>query len=188
MSIVINGSGTLTGISVGGLPNGCVDRDTLAATAKGSVLQVVSTKTTAHAATTSTTWTDYISLAITPSATSSKILIQLSLAVGKANNHCMLGRVLRNDVAIAGGVGDQGSHLDNVWMNIRNTEYNVAPYTVIHLDTTSLSDTSAITYKVQARTDSSGGGSYSINQTVTDGNNAYSSPSMSNLTLMEIAG
>ena len=30
MAIVINGSGTVTGISVGGLPDGIVDRDTLA--------------------------------------------------------------------------------------------------------------------------------------------------------------
>ena len=31
MSIVINGSGTVTGISAGGLPDGSVDADTLAA-------------------------------------------------------------------------------------------------------------------------------------------------------------
>jgi len=30
MAIAINGSGTVTGISVGGLPDGCVDTDTLA--------------------------------------------------------------------------------------------------------------------------------------------------------------
>ena len=33
MPITINGSGTVTGISVGGLPDGCVDTDTLAANA-----------------------------------------------------------------------------------------------------------------------------------------------------------
>ena len=31
MSIVVNGSGTITGISTGGLPDGSVDVDTLAA-------------------------------------------------------------------------------------------------------------------------------------------------------------
>ncbi len=35
MPITINGSGTVTGISVGGLPDGCVDADTLAAGAGG---------------------------------------------------------------------------------------------------------------------------------------------------------
>ena len=33
MSIVVNGSGTITGISTGGLPDGSVDSDTLAANA-----------------------------------------------------------------------------------------------------------------------------------------------------------
>ena len=34
MAITINGNGTVTGLSVGGLPDGCVDRDTLAASTK----------------------------------------------------------------------------------------------------------------------------------------------------------
>ena len=35
MAIVINGSGTVTGLSVGGLPDGTVDEDTLASGAGG---------------------------------------------------------------------------------------------------------------------------------------------------------
>jgi len=35
MAITINGNGTVTGISVGGLPDGCVDADTLASGAGG---------------------------------------------------------------------------------------------------------------------------------------------------------
>ena len=35
MPIVINGSGTITGLSVGGLPDGTVDADTIASAAKG---------------------------------------------------------------------------------------------------------------------------------------------------------
>ena len=31
MPVTINGSGSITGIAVGGLPDGCVDADTLAA-------------------------------------------------------------------------------------------------------------------------------------------------------------
>ena len=52
MAIQINGNGTITGISVGGLPNGIVDTDMLAANAVssaklasgvgGKVLQVIS--------------------------------------------------------------------------------------------------------------------------------------------------
>ena len=48
MAIAINGSGTVTGISVGGLPDGIVDTDMIAASAvtapkrgAGAILQVV---------------------------------------------------------------------------------------------------------------------------------------------------
>ena len=48
MPIVINGTGTVTGLSVGGLPDGCVDSDTLADEAvtkakqgPGSIVQYV---------------------------------------------------------------------------------------------------------------------------------------------------
>ena len=50
MTIVINGDGTITGISVGGLPDGIVDTDMLAtnavATAKIADGAVTSTKST----------------------------------------------------------------------------------------------------------------------------------------------
>ena len=44
MSITINGNGTITGLAVGGLPDGCVDTDTIATSVtSGTILQVVST-------------------------------------------------------------------------------------------------------------------------------------------------
>ena len=78
MAITINGSGTLTGVSVGGLPDGIVDRDTLATLAKGSIIQIVTGTKTGEASTTSDTMADTgLSASITPSATSSKILVQV---------------------------------------------------------------------------------------------------------------
>ena len=41
MAIAINGSGTMTGISVGGLPDGVVDADMLASGAGGATVKVV---------------------------------------------------------------------------------------------------------------------------------------------------
>lgn len=40
MPIVLNGSGTITGISAGGLPDGCVDTDTLATSAQSPITVV----------------------------------------------------------------------------------------------------------------------------------------------------
>jgi len=93
MAITINGSGTITGVSVGGLPDGSVDADTLATDSvtaaklksdaiaagdlpAGSILQVVSNQKTANFATTSTSFV-YMgySTAITPIASNSSILI-----------------------------------------------------------------------------------------------------------------
>jgi len=96
MAIVINGSGTVTGLAVGGLPDGTVDSGTLATdsvtSAKleasaitgadlpaGSVLQVVSGETTTQTVMNSTTYAaTYITAAITPSSTSSKILVSIT--------------------------------------------------------------------------------------------------------------
>ena len=84
MPIAINGSGTVTGISVGGLPDGIVDTDMLAAGAvtapkrgAGSILQVVNTRVTAASSISMNgnefTNISIINTSITPSSTSSKI-------------------------------------------------------------------------------------------------------------------
>ena len=78
MPIAINGSGTVTGISVGGLPDGIVDGDTLASGVGGKVLQSVTASTTTQVETTSTTYTDTgLTASITISA-SSKVLVLVS--------------------------------------------------------------------------------------------------------------
>ena len=65
MAITINGSGTIGGVSVGGLPDGIVDTDMLASGAvtsallpAGSVLQVVTSSPTVGFETNSTTFVD----------------------------------------------------------------------------------------------------------------------------------
>ena len=89
MPISINGSGTITGVSVGGLPDGTVDTDMLAADAvtvpkigyNGAVLQVVGTQSaiSTNISTTSTTYVDSgLSVTITPVAADSKILVRFS--------------------------------------------------------------------------------------------------------------
>ena len=55
MPITINGSGTVTGIAVGGLPDGIVDADMLASSVStGKILQVQEGTTTTWANTTNT--------------------------------------------------------------------------------------------------------------------------------------
>ena len=79
MALAFAGNGTITGLSGGGLPDGTVDADTLASGVGGKVLQVLQKQYTEMASFSHSagTWTDVpnMSLAITPSASSSKILI-----------------------------------------------------------------------------------------------------------------
>ena len=87
MPIVLNGSGTISGISTGGLPDGCVDGDTLATGVGGKALQVLSVNKTDTTSTTSTSFVDItgITLNITPQ-TNSKVLIQFCYSFGHTNN------------------------------------------------------------------------------------------------------
>ena len=115
MAIVINGSGTVTGLAVGGLPDGTVDDGTVAsgiASSKltgalpaisgasltgftdaqmpaGSVLQVVTgtPRSSDSTTTTSGSWVNAgVSVVITPSSTSSKILVLQTLIGGSSNS------------------------------------------------------------------------------------------------------
>ena len=87
MPIVLNGSGTISGISTGGLPDGCVDGDTLATGVGGKALQVLSVNKTDTTSTTSTSFVDItgITLNITPQI-NSKVLIQFCYSFGHTNN------------------------------------------------------------------------------------------------------
>ena len=110
MAIAINGSGTMTGISVGGLPDGIVDSGTLATNSVdsdelingaidaghlasgvgGKIVQVVNTQSSAFASGTTQTPMDgtipqntegneFLTLAITPTNSSNKLLIKVHL-------------------------------------------------------------------------------------------------------------
>ena len=121
MPVSINGSGTITGISVGGLPDGIVDTDMIAASAvtapkrgAGAILQVKQTVKTSLFSTTTTnsgvtvTGTE---VQITPSSSSNKILVMASGYYGNDNNdsfaHLYLARQIDSGSTDTGlAVGD----------------------------------------------------------------------------------
>ena len=79
MPITLNGSGTVSGISAGGLPDGCIQSADIASgviPAGGKILQVVQTfkNDTASTSGNSHSAISGLTVSITPSATSSKIL------------------------------------------------------------------------------------------------------------------
>ena len=156
----------------------------------GGIIQIVHTNTSDHTYSNSTSYTDItgVTATITPKFSSSKILIQCSLAIGKEDNHSMMGRIVRNGSAIAGSGGvaesGHGNQIDGAWWAIRNTIYSANAYAVSYLD--SPSSTSAVTYKAQGKT-TSASYPFAINRSVSSNDNEYASPAFSMITLMEVS-
>jgi len=152
----------------------------------GRVLQVVQSIDTTHFYSNATSYVDLMQASITPSSSSSQILITATLAISKVDSQSFLGRMLRDGSAIsgAGGVNNGGTTEDGTWWNVRGSQYSPNPYTIQYLD--SPATTSAVTYKAQGKT--SGSTHYfAINRTVDGPTNLYASPTFSVITLMEIA-
>ena len=100
MPITINGSaGTITGISVGGLPDGIVDNDMLANTVTtGKVLQIQSANLGTSIQITSTSYvTTGVTVNITPTSASSKILIATSFPIYKSGSNAAVDVTLYRD-------------------------------------------------------------------------------------------
>ena len=168
MAIVINGSGTVTGISVGGLPDGIVDDGTLATDSvtaaklevsaitgadlpAGSVLQVVRMQTTTATSSTSSSFVDItdLDIQITPSATSSKVLVIAS--VKGINPDGGAGNSLTGvSLQLLDSDGSTAMDYDE------NHGYNIGDDGAMNSATSltglsSPSSTSELTYKVQGR-------------------------------------
>jgi hypothetical protein len=194
MAIVINGSGTVTGLSVGGLPDGTVDAGTLATNSvdsaelidgavddshiaalaaskltgalpaisganltgitTGKVLQVVQGRRTGTATyNISQTWTaigsgnNGLNLDITPSATSSKILLRADITLSPQSGQRGALAFFRDSTQV--GQGDaNGSRTPASTFYVGYSQDNgQAGYSMEYLD--SPNTTSAITYTVK---------------------------------------
>jgi len=145
MPIVMNGSaGTITGVSTGGLPDGCVDGDTLATGVGGKIL-TNGAGASFSGSTASTSYVDLTSFNVTPSASNSKILILATLNHVQDSTTNWSTQVLRDSTQIF----ERGQ-----W-KFSSTNRNFGIMTYIVLD--SPSTTSQITYKITGKRTTSGG-------------------------------
>ena len=162
MAITLNGTtNTISGLAVGGLPDGIVDEDMLAATAvsplkrkgAGTVLQVVEASANTSTYSTSTSYVEtVITGAITPLKSDSVILVDVSVPIWPPQNsymHIQLrssGGNTNNDIGTWGNnYMNEGYGCFNVWLPYRHTSH---------------STTSAITYKVFCRKQSGSGSNW----------------------------
>jgi len=209
MAIVINGSGTVTGISVGGLPDGIVDAGTLATNSvdsaelvdgsidtahigtdqitgailpAGSVLQVLQSNRYTELDIASDSWVTIsgLSQAITPTSASSKFLVTVHLC-GVGKHSSLVQGHLRLQQSVSGGA-------DTDIAFSRSSASLVSTSTDSHYGTTegiswlwSPTTTSTVTYYAQTKRHT-GAGTYRINA------NTGTNDVRSTITVMEIGG
>tara|TARA_B100001996_G_scaffold243405_1_gene188376 strand:+ start:28 stop:660 length:633 start_codon:yes stop_codon:yes gene_type:complete len=209
MPVSISGSGTISGVSVGGLPDGIVDADMLATdsvqTAKivakaataaklgnGAILQVQNkTFTSWDAATvTANSWWDVAASStfevdITPISASNKIFVFGHVYMSCSNvNTLSFVKIRRDSTDIGQGDSSSSRRQVNGAMYCED-EYHFVPLNFSCLD--SPSSTSSLKYAVNIGHWSSSNRTFYINRSITDSNDYGNPRAASSITAMEIA-
>ena len=149
MPITINGSGTIGGLSAGGLPANSVTADTCNFS-PGKILQVLqAAKTDTATMSSTTTFTDIsgMTINITPASASNKILVQFTVNISNKSNGALHLRLMRDSTAIC--VGDASSSRGPVTVMGAAVQHgnDMKTRSMVFLD--SPNTTSATTYKLQ---------------------------------------
>jgi len=151
----------------------------------GKILQAVSTATANQFTTSSNTLTDCtpMTVNITPSATSSKVLVSVNMTVGGTADNRTGIALQRGSTDIFQGADSssrQGTSSGSP-VNEDNSVYNVA---FQFLD--SPSSTSELTYHIQVSAQASGSEVFYLNRTGTNADAQYAKHTASSITVMEI--
>jgi hypothetical protein len=173
MPIAINGTGTISGVSAGGLTSA----------SNGRILQVVQTIKVNTFTTTSTSYTDItgMSVSITPTSASSKVLVVVTANTGTDNTYRCVFQLVRNSTPVGGGTA-VGSRSSSIGAGSA-PGYMAQAVSYTFLD--SPATTSATTYKLQGLMQS--GGAMYFNYTLDDNNDPSGGRFASTITVMEIA-
>jgi len=182
----IGGANAITGtIPQGNIANASLGAVTAlpAAISTGKVLQVVETRKTDTASTTSATYSAIsgLSASITPASSSNKILVIYNVAVSSGNHaHTVISRDSGSSF-VGSGVASGSRPATNTYHYEDANSSRLGTVTVLD----SPSSTSALTYQIYWRTNAS---TAYINRTQNDVDAGYGARSASSITLMEIAG
>ena len=131
MAVTINGSGTITGVSAGGLPDNCITADDLASTldisgktvtlpsnvggiTTGKVLQVVSSRFTGQGSistdSTARATNPSITKSITPVGTGSNFLIKIRWMGEATNNESTVAHIERSGLGLLNQANNSSYH------------------------------------------------------------------------------
>lgn len=201
MAITINGTGSITGLTAGGLPDGSVVAGDLASsldlTGKtvtlpsgtgGKILQVVSTTKTDTASTTSTSATAVsgLSASITPAASGNKILILSSFLLGNtSSDYGSLGYLYKDGSLLTGASGDAAGvrRRASTFLRIQQPQQSGGNSSIVYLDTAG--GTSEITYQIYFSAEPAS--TAVIGRTGADPDSSSSGRYASTITLLEVA-
>jgi len=152
--------------------------------AAGKVGQIVQTVKTTTTSTSSASYVDMtgMSVSITPTATSSKILVMTSITVCGSATYSMMWQFVRGSTAICIGTDATGNRTDCTQHSQSQTARTTHNMGMSYLD--SPSTTSATTYKLQWLVES--GSTVYLNRTSADGDSVYTPRCASTITVMEI--
>jgi len=154
MPITLNGSGTVSGISAGGLPDGCIQSADIASgviPAGGKVLQTImveKTNTASHNSGSTVQDVSGMSVNITPSASTSKILVNSTLQFcTQEGGYGFVFYLMRDSTNLSRGDASGSYRTRGTFGNLSdmNNGYDLRPFTISYLD--SPNTTSQITYK-----------------------------------------
>ena len=148
----------------------------------GKILQVVQTVKTDTFTSSSSSFTDItgLSVAITPSSTSSKVMVIVETNTSTASGNNAILRLLRGSTAIA--VGDSAGSRPPAFAQTRVNDTNASLGSSVNfLD--SPNTTSATTYKVQMMSQT---GTVTINRTNADSDSGVIARTISSITVMEV--
>ncbi len=158
---------------------------TVATTATaGKILQVVQTTKTDTQSIQSQTFTDIsgMSVTVTPTSASSKILVMFSVSVA-TSSYGMVNLVRGSTDIFKGGAA--GNRVNCTVAAITQNTYECETYSHTFLD--SPNTTSATTYKLQAATPHQGTYTIMVNRATTDTDYNYVPRPVSSITVMEVA-
>ena len=187
-----NNGSTIATVSSTGLAMASGKTLTGDAISKGKILQVVQTVKTDTSSIVSASTNTFVdlpgmSVVITPSSASSKILVLFTVSIGSSNGTVHINLV-RDATNIAVG-GSSGSRLSStIAYRPASSPYalETAPLSYTFLD--SPNSTSATTYKLQGTLGSSYNNTYYVNRSATDSDFDFGSRVTSTITVMEVAG
>ena len=153
----------------------------------GKILQVKSTTKTDTFSTTSTSFTDVtgLSIAITASSSSNKILVIYTTKTAMEDVHIGHIRLMRDSTAIF--IGDASGSRTRTSGHNRNMSggtQELFDFSGVHLD--SPSSTSSLTYKLQVQS-ATAGREIAVNRTYGDANSGEASRTASSITVLEVS-